>query len=463
MGVCGSGMGTFAGMLQARGAVVRGSDAGGYPPMSDLLASWGIPLMRGYRPENLDWNPDLVVVGNVIRATNPEAVALRERGIPHVSFPEALSALFLSERHPVVITGTHGKTTTTSLTAWLLSHAALSPGLLVGGVPVNFGVSFDLGEGRPFVVEGDEYDTAYFDKVPKFLHYRPQTAVITNIEFDHADIYASVDAIEAEFNRFSQLLPTDGRLLIWTGSERAARAATHANCSVETYGLSEATWSAAGVRQGPDGTDFVLLHEGAALCEVRSPLFGDHNLQNTLAAMGVAIGMGVTPERAAAGVEAFRGVKKRHEIKGTASGVTVIDDFAHHPTAVRATVRAVRNRYPEARIWCGFEVESNTSRRKIFQDEYASAFDGAHTVLFCKPLAKGDNLPPEKRISLDELCLDLEARGIDAHLIPEVDDMVAWLAPRLLSGDVVLGMSGRHFYGFHDKLLAVLADDANNR
>ena len=458
MGVCGTGMGTFAGMLKARGAEVRGSDADGYPPMSDLLEAWGIPLMRGYKAENLDWGPDLVIVGNVIRATNPEAVALRERGIPHASFPEALSALFLASRHPVVITGTHGKTTTTSLTAWLLAHAGLDPGLLVGGVPSNFGVSFRLGKDAPFVVEGDEYDTAYFDKVPKFVHYRPRTAVITNIEFDHADIYPDVESIEREFTRFAGLLPADGRLMYWAGSERAARAAAAARCPTERYGGANGWWRAEKVRAGSEGTTFELYRGEDRLCEVRSPLFGDHNLQNTLAAMGVAIGLGVAPARAAEGVAAFTGVKKRHEIKGTAAGVTVIDDFAHHPTAVKATVRAVRARYPNGRLWCGFEVESNTSRRRVFQSEYPPAFEGAHAVLFCKPLAKADNLLPEERISLQEVCEALQERGVRAELIPEVDDMVRWLTPRLRAGDTVLGMSGRHFYGFHDKVLEALRE-----
>ncbi len=456
MGVCGSGMGTFAGMLKQRGYDVRGSDSGGYPPMSDLLAEWGIELMRGYRPENLDWNPDVVIVGNVIRRINPEAEAMRERGLPHVSFPEAFGELFLADRHPVVITGTHGKTTTTSLTAWLLRATDRDPTLLVGGVPLNFGASFVLGDGPHVVVEGDEYDTAYFDKVPKFLHYRPRTAIVTNIEFDHADIYDSVEQIEGEFAKFAQLIPADGRLLYWKGSERAARVAETARCTVESYGTDDAFWRATGILETPQFTELTLMRGDEALGRARCPLFGPHNIQNAVGALAAAIGLGVPASEALTALSEFRNVKKRHEVKGVARGVTVIDDFAHHPTAVRATVEAVRRRFPDGRLFCCFEIESNTSRRKVFQDDYPPAFEGADAVLFCKPLEKQDNLPLELRIDLDAVCDALRARGIEAHLIPEVPDIVAWLEPRVRPGDIVLGMSGRHFYGLHEMTLDAL-------
>ncbi|MFT5431594.1 MAG: UDP-N-acetylmuramate: L-alanyl-gamma-D-glutamyl-meso-diaminopimelate ligase, partial [Myxococcota bacterium] len=446
MGVGGSAMGTFAGMLTAQGIEVRGSDAGCYPPMSDLLAGWGIEVMVGYRAENLDWNPDLVIVGNVIRAVNPEAVAMRDRGIPHVSFPEAFAGKFLEGRHSIVISGTHGKTTTTSLTAWLLEHAELAPGVLVGGVPRNFGTSFRLGEGDHFVVEGDEYDTAYFDKVPKFLHYRPRTAVITNIEFDHADIYPDVDAIEREFVKLVALLPADGRLLYYGGCERATRVAQQAPCPAWSYGVGLGDWQANNLVVHPGGTRFTVSSPLGDF-EIDCPLFGEHNIQNALAALAIARLEGVSVETLIAGLLAFKNVKKRHEVKGIEDGVTVIDDFAHHPTAVRETVRAVRERYPQGRLWCCFEVESNTSRRRIFQDAYPPAFDGADAVLFCKPHEKADNLPPDERISLTEVSAALEARGIEAHLIEEVADIVDWLASRVAAPDVVLGMSGRHFHG----------------
>ena len=458
MGLCGTAMGTFAGMLKGQGVEVRGSDAGAYPPMSDLLAEWGIDIMLGYRPENLDWNPDLVIVGNVIRRTNPEAEAVRSRGLPYVSFPEAFGERFLATRHPVVLTGTHGKTTTTTLTAWLLEEGGLDPTMLVGGAALNFGASFKLGAGAHVVVEGDEYDTAYFDKVPKFVHYRPQTAVITNIEFDHADIYRDVEHIEGEFARFVDLIGPDGRLLYWAGDERASRVASRAACPVQSYAIGDgdAYWRAVSVSESRSGTTFTLLREGEPVGRLTTPLFGDHNLQNTLAAVGVAMGEGVSLDAIEAALPRFLSVKKRQELKGEVDGIWVMDDFAHHPTAVRATVSAVKRRFEGGRLFCCFEVESNTSRRRIFQADYPSAFDGAHAVLFCKPLEKKDNLPPEERIDLDAVVAAIRKRGALAELIAEVDDIVAWLTPRLEPGDVVLGMSGRHFYGLHAKVLEAL-------
>jgi UDP-N-acetylmuramate: L-alanyl-gamma-D-glutamyl-meso-diaminopimelate ligase len=463
LGISGTAMGTFARMLTSRGYTIRGSDAACYPPMSDQLAAANIEVKLGYAPENLEWGPDLVVVGNVIRRDNPEMVEVVRRGLPYVSFPELFGHWFLAGRRPVVITGTHGKTTTTSLTAWLLEAGGQKPGLLVGGVPVNFGQSFLLGDGAHFVVEGDEYDTAFFDKVPKFLHYRPAVGVITNIEFDHADIYANVEAIEAEFTRFAALLPEAGRLIVNAAEPRARRAALAARCPVETFGLEDATWQATDVASGAFGYRFTVLRAGEPIGRFTCPLPGVHNLQNALAAIAVAVGEGLSAEVVDDALGRFASVKKRQEVKGVARGVTVVDDFAHHPTAVRATVRAMRERYvdcadqvPRPRLFACFEIESNTSRRRVFQDDYAAAFDGATAVLFCRPLEKADNLPLDLRIDLDEVVAALRARGIDAQLIPEVQDIVDWLSPRLMPGDVVLGMSGRHFYGLHDRLLGAL-------
>ncbi len=455
MGLCGTAMGTFAGMLKGRGYEVRGSDAAAYPPMSDQLAEQAIPLMLGYAPQNLDWGPDLVVVGNVIRRTNPEAEAVVARGLPYASFPELFGRLFLAGRRPVVVTGTHGKTTTTSLTAFLLRHAGRDPGLFVGGVPRDFGRSFLLGTGEHVVVEGDEYDTAYFDKVPKFVHYRPAVGLINNIEFDHADIYPDVQAIEREFARFAALVPPEGRLLVNARDARALEAASAARCPVERVGAGD--WEARDIALHTGGATFTLWHATRGdLGRFDSPLIGDHNVHNATMALAAVLGEGVSPDAARAGLAAFSGVTKRQEVKGVARGVTVIDDFAHHPTAVRETVRAVAARYPGARLWCCFEVESNTSRRRVFQDAYPPAFDGAHAVLFCKPLDKPDNLPAEARLSLDEVADAIRARGPECHLIPEVPDLVSWLVPRLAPGDVVLGMSGRHFHGLHALVLDAL-------
>ena len=456
MGVCGTAMGTMSGLMQARGLDVHGSDRAFYPPMSNLLKQWGIHAFEGYRPKNLDWNPDFVVVGNVIRRDNPEAKRMRELKIPHGSFPSTFAAMYLSDRRPVVVTGTHGKTTTTSLTAWLFEHADMDPGLLVGGLPRNFGSSFRLGNGPHFIVEGDEYDTAYFDKVPKFLHYRPQVGIITNIEFDHADIYDSIDSIELEFRRFAKLIPQHGRLLVWAGSQRGIQAAESANCRIETYGIEEGYWSARNLVATKDTSSFDVFRDNIRLGQISVPLFGDHNIQNTIAAVAVALGEGINFDIVASGAASFLNVAKRHEIKGVVGGVTVIDDFAHHPTAVAATVRAVRDRFPNGRLFCCFEVESNTSRRRIFQDAYGPAFDGSHAVLFCKPLEKDDGLPETERLLIDELLNAISDRGPIARLIPEVSDMVDWLKKHVEPGDIVLGMSGRHFHGLHDKLVTAL-------
>jgi len=382
---------------------------------------------------------------------------MRELALPHGSFPSTFAALYLAPKRPVVVTGTHGKTTTTSLTAWLLESAELSPGLLVGGLPINFGSSFRVGAGPHFVVEGDEYDTAYFDKVPKFLHYKPQVGVITNIEFDHADIYDNVEHIEREFTRFAALVPSSGRLLVWAGSTRALAVAKHAQCTVETYGIGHGDWSATNVESNHDTTSFDLSHRDTVFGRIKIPLFGEHNIQNTVAAAAVAIGEGVPFSSVVHGAASFRNVAKRHDIKGVERGVTVIDDFAHHPTAVAATVKAVRERFPSGRLFCCFEVESNTSRRRVFQDAYAPAFDGSHAVLFCKPHEKDDGLPESEQLQINELIDAISARGPEARLIPEVDDIVQWLLKRLQPGDVVLGMSGRHFHGLHTRLVAALA------
>lgn len=464
MAICGTGMGAFAGMLQAHGYEVRGSDEGAYPPMSERLAAWGIPIMEGFAPENLDWGPDLVIVGNVIRRVNPEATAMRERGLPHMSFPEALSALFLGARHPVVVTGTHGKTTTTSLTAWLLDHAGLGPSFLIGGIPANFGRSFHLGAGSPFVIEGDEYDTAYFDKGPKFLHYQPRTAILTSIEYDHADIYRDLDHVISAFDRFVSIVPPDGALLVCGEHQLPVRVARQCRGAVETYGVDGPyDWVARGARPDGEGWRFVLEHRGEALGEVHSPMAGRHNVQNAVAALAAATRLGVPFETLRAGIAEFRGVVKRQEVKGEVDGVLVIDDYAHHPTAVAETIAAIRARYPDRPLWALFEAESNTSRRRFFQDDYPVALRAADHVVLSKPLKKWDKLTPEEQIDCERIVEDLRAAGVDAHHIPEFEDIVTFVARDARPGDVVLGMSGRNFGGLHGKLLAALTARAASR
>ncbi|MCB9729321.1 MAG: hypothetical protein H6744_15940 [Deltaproteobacteria bacterium] len=461
MGICGSAMGAFAGMLRASGYEVRGSDRAAYPPMSTALAAMDIPVYEGYAASNLDWGPDVVVVGNVIRPGCAEAVALRQRGIPHCSLPQALSALFIAGRHSVVVTGTHGKTTTSSMTAWLLFEAGLDPGFMIGGVTANFASNHRVGGPRVFVVEGDEYDTAYFDKGPKFLHYQPRTASVNNIEMDHADIFADVEAIEAAFTRFVRLLPPDGRLVVPVDDARARRVAEACPAPVWTVGVGAEcaadVW-ASDLRPDETGLAFELHLPGQPAMATRLSLWGDHNLRNALVASALAFAAGADPARIADALPGFRLPRKRQELRGEALGVPVIDDFAHHPTAIRETIRSVRMRYPGRRVLALFEVESNTSRRRIFQAGFAEALAGADRVWFCRPLEKDDALAPEARLDMDELVATIRAAGVETELIADTEALAHAVAEAARpDADVVLAMSGRDFDGIHARILTALA------
>ena len=457
MGICGSGMGSFAGMLQAEGADVRGSDQGAFPPMSDRLTEWGIPFAEGYGPQNLEWGPDLVIVGNVIRAVNPEAESMRERDLPHMSFPEALGNFFLSKRTPIVVTGTHGKTTTTSLVSWLLEATGGKPGFLIGGTPANFGRSFQLGEGPCFVVEGDEYDTAYFDKNPKFLHYRPQTAILTSIEFDHADIYRDLDHVISSFDRFMTILPEGGLLAVCGEEALPVQVAKGAGCTVETYGFSpKHDWFASETIPVDGGYRFNLSSPYGKLSDVWSPMTGRHNVLNTLGAFAAVRKQGVSLENIAEALVSFQGVGKRQEVKGVVSDITVIDDYAHHPTAVKVTIDAIKDRYPGKRIWGLFEAESNTSRRRVFQDVYPEVLGAADVVVLAKPLKKNDKLSPEEQIDVMGIVQSLEKGGTEAYHIPEFEDIVQFVGTNAQPGDVILAMSGRNFGGIHQPLIDLL-------
>lgn len=460
MGVGGSAMGALAGLLRALGYEVRGSDRGVYPPMSTFLAERGIPVMEGYRAANLGWGPDVVVVGNVIRPDYEEAVALRALGLPHCSLPQALAALVIRDRLSVVVTGTHGKTTTSSMTAWLLEAAGRDPAFLIGGVTGNFASNFKAGAGDVFVVEGDEYDTAYFDKGPKFFHYRPQVASINNIEFDHADIFPDLDAIVAVFTRFAALLPPDGRLVVNGRDERALAAASAARAPVWTFAREGGgDIAATGLVAGPDGTRFTLRLPGYDERPAFLPLWGGHNVENALTAAGLALAAGAGPDAILAGLASFRAPKKRLELRGVARDVPVIDDFAHHPTAIRGTLRAMRERYPGRRVLALFEVQSNTARRRVFQRGFAEAFAGADRVWFGRPLDKAsDSLPPEARLDLDELVGALRSGGTPADIVPEIEALAEAVAAEARSGeDAVVVMSGRDFDGVHARVLAALA------
>jgi UDP-N-acetylmuramate: L-alanyl-gamma-D-glutamyl-meso-diaminopimelate ligase len=456
LGVAGTGMGSFAGLLQAAGYAVTGSDKDVYPPMSDMLRAWGIQVLTPYRPENLDLaNPDLVVVGNVIRRVNSEATAARERRLPQMSFPAAFGSLFLAGRHPVVVTGTHGKTTTSALLAHLLVSAGMDPSFLVGGVAQNGGASFRLGQGPQVVVEGDEYDTAYFDKGPKFLHYRPRTAMLTSLELDHADIYRDEAHYQSAFERFVQLLPPDGFLAVSAHWPRALEVAGHARCRVVRYGRARGTpadvW-ADGVEQGPSGTRFTLVDRGTPLGPVELPVPGLHNVENAMGAWAVISSLGVSFAQAQAGFASFAGVRRRQELRAEVDGVAVVDDFAHHPTAVRETVQALLGRFPGRRLWAVFEPRSNTSRRRLHQAAYATAFDGAARVSLRIP-DKHDRVPEGEELDIPGLVAALRGRGLDADAEREVPALVDRVMNSVRPGDVVLAMSNGSFGGFHDLLI----------
>lgn len=452
LGVAGSAMGAFACMLQEAGYEVRGSDLGMYPPMSDMLAARGVQVSLGWDPAHLDWGPDWVIVGNVCRQDNPIAQAAMARGIAYASFPQAVSDLFLAARSPVVVTGTHGKTTTTNLTAHLLRQRFEGVGLLAGGVGANFGSPFVIGaEGAPFVIEGDEYDTAFFDKGPKFLHYRPDVAIINNIEFDHADIYDSVEEIEENFERLCGLI-TPGRLLLVNGDDaRALRVSRAARGEVVTYGFGEGcAWRASEVALGPNGAEFLLTPpaEIGSPVRARSPLPGQYNVGNALAALAVAVGRyGVPLAVALAGLASFRGVQKRQEVVADVGGVLVMEDYANHPTAAAETLRGLRAQYPTHRIWAIYEPKSNTARRSVHQGEYAAALAEAPIARLTRPFKKEDRFPAELRLNLDALVASLRERGVDAAACLEIDDLVEELAREARAGDLLVFMSSSHFEG----------------
>ena len=462
--IAGTGMGSLAGLLKERGHTVTGSDENVYPPMSTALERWGIPVAIGFRPENvLARRPDLVVIGNAVRRENPEARAVIEGGIAYRSFPDALYEHAISGKHSVVIAGTHGKTTTTSLVATLLHAAGRDPSLLVGGLSENFGGSFRDGKGPEFVVEGDEYDTAFFDKTPKFLHYHPETLVVTSIEFDHADIYRDLAHVAGEFAKLAAGLPRTGTLIAASGGDALDQVAAQSPCRVLRYGIEDGSEiEARRLAPGPEGTRFDVHVRGAGSAPALLPAWGDYNVANALAALAVVAVRGVALDAAAAGLARYRGVKRRQEVRGTAGGVTVVDDFGHHPTAVRETLAALRGRFPGRPRVAVFEPRSNTSRRAIFQQEYAEAFDAAARMVVQRvpdaPIYSAFGGEPE-RLSAERLARDVSARGIPAVALPDVDALVDHLAKSCAPGDVVVTLSNGGFGGIWEKLLERLGSE----
>jgi UDP-N-acetylmuramate: L-alanyl-gamma-D-glutamyl-meso-diaminopimelate ligase len=460
IGICGTGMGAVAGLLKAAGHDVRGSDEHVYPPMSDQLAALGVPVFAGFAAANLDWAPDRVVVGNVCRRDHVEVLAAQQRGLNLTSFPAVLEELFLGARQSVVVAGTHGKTTTTSLLAFLLLDAGRDPSFLVGGVPRNVGRGYRLGAGPAFVIEGDEYDTAFFDKGSKFLHYRPRAAILTSVELDHVDIFADLAAVEAAFARFIALLPEDGLLAVAASSATAVALARAGRAHVETYAAGDRgaapTWHAEILAATAARTRFAVTRAGRPFATFEVGLAGAYNIENALAAVAMATHLGLSAEQIARGLQRFAGVKRRQEVRGVAAGVTVIDDYAHHPTAVRETLGALRRR-TSGRLIAIYEPRSATSRRATFQRPFVEAFAGADEVVVA-PLFSPERIPPTERFDPARLAADLAAAGTPARLLPDVAAIVEHVAGAARSGDTVAVFSSGGFGGVHDRLLARLGD-----
>jgi len=465
--IAGTGMGSLAGLLRARGLEVTGSDSRLYPPMSTALEKWGISVHVGFRAEHvIGARPDLVVIGNAVRPDNPEAVAVMEEGIPYLSFPDALYRLAIEGKHSVVVSGTHGKTTTTALTAKLLDAAGRDPALLVGGYSLDFDGSFRNGRGQHFVVEGDEYDTAFFDKTPKFLHYGARTCVVTSVEFDHADIYRDLDHVKEAFRKLVAGMPADGTIVAATAHAGVRDVLQGAPCRVIGYAAdapqASAEWEARALSPDAAGTRFELWRGGARIAHASTPLHGGFNVENSLGALATVCALGVPQAEGLAALPRFRGVKRRMEVRGTAGGVTVLDDFAHHPTAVAASLGAARARFPGRRVLAVFEPRSNTSRRAVFQAEYADALAQADLVFVRRvpdaPIysAFGE---VRDRLSAERLVLAVAQRGREAIAREAVDELVAEIAQRAHSGDVVLVMSNGDFGGIWGKLLGRLGSE----
>ncbi|HXA36142.1 MAG TPA: UDP-N-acetylmuramate:L-alanyl-gamma-D-glutamyl-meso-diaminopimelate ligase [Steroidobacteraceae bacterium] len=453
LGIGGTFMGGLAAIAKAAGFRVTGSDLNVYPPMSTQLEALGIEFVQGYGPEQLDLRPDVVVVGNALSRGSPVVEAMLDRGLAYTSGPQWLADQVLREKHVIAVAGTHGKTTATAMLTWILEDAGLAPGFLVGGVPSNFDCTARLGDGPHFVIEADEYDTAFFDKRAKFVHYRPRTAILNNLEYDHADIYADVAAIRRQFNQLLRTVPAAGRIIV-NGEDAELKTTLNLGCwtPCETFALAKsprdgdggADWSA-DIAAGSAAGRFTVLCQGKAVATVNWPLLGEHNVLNALAAIAAARHVGVEPKRAAQALGTFRGVKRRMEIRGVIDEVTVYDDFAHHPTAIETTLRGLRARVGNARIIAVLEPRSNTMKLGVHREQLAPALALSDVAWFFSPADLGWDLPGA-----------VAALGCRAHFAASVDTLVAGLAGDSRPGDHILVMSNGGFGGLHDKLLAAL-------
>jgi UDP-N-acetylmuramate: L-alanyl-gamma-D-glutamyl-meso-diaminopimelate ligase len=467
--IAGTGMGALARLLKEAGHEVRGSDVAVYPPMSEQLARAEIPVMLGFDAANLDWNPDCVVVGNVCSKDHVEVISAQSRGLPLESFPSLLAKTLLADRDSIVVAGTHGKTTTTSIVAWLLRTAGRDPSFLVGGVPLNFAQSAHLGKGRALVLEGDEYDTAFFDKGSKFLHYEPKRAILTSVEYDHADIFADLGAVRAAFLAFVATIPEGGELVVNAEDPEALGVAATARCRITTYRvlpelpvgqdaaaaseppLRDADYVARVLPRSPNRrTAFEVFERGESLGEFTTQLYGRFNIANLLAAIALARGEGVEVEPIRTGVRSFRGVKRRQELVGLAEGVRVMSDFAHHPTAVQLTVTAIRKAHPEQALHVCFEPRSASSRRKRFGDAFAASFDAA-TAVYLGPLYQPQKVPEDDRLDTTALARAITSRGPKARAFADVDALADAVVEAASPGDTVLLLTSGSFGGLAER------------
>jgi len=456
IGICGTAMASLAGMLLERGFRVTGSDAAAYPPMSTFLESLGIPVAQPFAERNLNPRPDLVVVGNALSRGNVELERLLDERIPFCSLPQILHDEFLVGKEVLVIAGTHGKTTTTSMLSWIFETAGLQPSFLIGGIAENFGRSFGLGDGKHFILEGDEYDTAFFDKGPKFLHYFPDSLILTSVEFDHADIYKDLDAVETAFKRLVNLVPRRGRIVAFDSGDMSGeslnRCLQKAFCPVERYGASNrASWKIANLKLDAERTSWSVLRDGKPWADFEFPLGGEYNVWNATAAAALAANYEISKDVIAQALETFRSVKRRLEVKAQVNGITIIDDFAHHPTAIEQTILALRARYPKSRLWVVLEPRSNTMRRNVLQDALSRSLALADQVVIAA-IFKSDAIPEAERLDLNRVVDEIQKRGKQARIFADADAIVNAIGPELRERDVVAILSNGGFGGIYEKL-----------
>ena len=468
IGICGTAMASLAGMLRAQGHNVTGSDTAAYPPMSDQLRAMGIPILEPFSPTNLSPTPDLVVVGNAISRGNPELEIVLDQRIPMTSMAALIHDEFLANRERLIVCGTHGKTTTTSMLAWIYEVASrtdprFTPSFLIGGVAENFATSFRVHpSSRTFILEGDEYDTAFFDKGPKFLHYFPDVAILTHVEFDHADIYADLAAVKTAFKRMVNLIPQRGRLIAFDGSPNVTECIAKAFCKAERYGFDPAsTWQATDLHQQGSATTWTLLRDGQIFAHLTLPMAGEHNALHATAAAALAAGQGIPAAAIIEALATFKSVKRRLEVRAEVRGITLIDDFAHHPTAIRETLRALRSAYPGRRLWAVLEPRSNTLRRNVFERELVDSLALADEVVLAA-VFKSEAIPPLERLDPAHVIDALNARNIPAILLADADTIVAQSAPRMLPGDIIAILSNGGFGNIYEKLPAALANSTRS-